>query len=313
MIFAILSAIYLGWSLGSNDAANIFGTAVSSKMLKFVTAGILASVFVILGAVLEGQGGLRTLSTLTTQDIETAGIISFGTALTITLMTVIKLPASTSQAVVGSIIGVGILQHDVNTAGLAKVLTCWILTPVGGFLVAIITYRLLAFLFNRLDLDIGRHDMVLKVGLIVAGCYGSYALGANNVANVTGVLYGADILSGFAAVLIGGAAIAFGILTFSRGVMGTVGRGIVGLDAFSALVVVVAEAVTVHVYAIIGVPVSTSQAVIGAVLGIGVLKRAEAIRIRAVYGIFTGWVCTPLIAGLLTMFIYFVLHLRYTG
>ncbi len=95
--------------------------------------------------------------------------------------------------------------------------------------------------------------------------------------------------------------------------MGTVGKGIIRLDAFSALVVVVAEAVTVHVYAIIGVPVSTSQAVIGAILGIGVLKRIEATNWRAVRGIFSGWLATPLIAGLISAGIYFVLHLEYTG
>lgn len=66
--------------------------------------------------------------------------------------------------------------------------------------------------------------------------------------------------------------IALGILTFSRGVMETAGRKLVRLDPFSALVVVLAEAVTVHFYTFIGVPVSTSQAVIGAVLGVGIVK-----------------------------------------
>jgi PiT family inorganic phosphate transporter len=61
------------------------------------------------------------------------------------------------------------------------------------------------------------------------------------------------------------------------------------------------------------VPVSTSQAVIGAVLGIGVLKRIEATNFRAVRGIFTGWLATPLIAGLISAGTWFALHLEYTG
>ena len=74
----------------------------------------------------------------------------------------------------------------------------------------------------------------------------------------------------------------------SKGVMKTVGRGIVKLDACSALIVVLSNAITVHIYAIIGVPVSTSQAVVGAVLGIGLLMRAEALKKRAILGAFSG-------------------------
>jgi len=53
----IIPALYLGWSLGANDAANIFGTAVSSKMVRFKTAVFIASIFVILGSLIEGKTG----------------------------------------------------------------------------------------------------------------------------------------------------------------------------------------------------------------------------------------------------------------
>jgi PiT family inorganic phosphate transporter len=313
LIAALLSSIYLGWSLGTNDAANIFGTAVASRMIRFTTAAVLASIFVILGACIDGYEGVHTLSSLTTQNVQTAGITAFAAALTVTLMTILKLPVSTSQGVVGSIIGVGIMQNDVNFANLYKIILCWIGTPIGAFVIAIITYLLLAQVFNRMRIGIVNHDIILKVGLVIAGCYGAYALGANNVANVTGVLAAAKVVTPFQAVVIGGVSIALGIITFSRGVMGTVGKGIVKLDAFSSLVVVIAEAITVHIYAVIGVPVSTSQAVIGAVLGIGILKRIEAIRFKAAMGIFYGWLATPIIACGLSMLCYVVLHLEYTG
>jgi PiT family inorganic phosphate transporter len=76
---------------------------------------------------------------------------------------------------------------------------------------------------------------------------------------------------------------------------------------------VLSNAVTVHIYAVVGVPVSTSQAVVGAVLGIGLLKRAEALKKRAILGVFSGWIATPFTAALVSMFIYFVTHLRYVG
>jgi PiT family inorganic phosphate transporter len=228
-------------------------------------------------------------------------------------MTVLKLPVSTSQAVVGSIVGVGIMQKHIALTGLGKILVCWIGTPIGACIISIILYLLLARFLNRLRLSIWDYDFVMRAGLIITGCYGAYALGANNVANVTAVFYGAGLLSVEAAALIGGVSIALGIITFSKGVMNTVGKGIVKFDAYSAFIVVLSNAITVHMYAGIGVPVSTSQAVVGAILGIGLLKRAEALKKRPVVGVFSGWVATPIIAALFSVFIYFITHLKYVG
>jgi PiT family inorganic phosphate transporter len=312
-MFYLISALYLGWSLGANDAANIFGTAVSSRMVKFLTAGILASIFVILGSILEGRAGIETIGRLSAMDLGAAGISSLAAAIAVTIMTILKLPVSTSQAVVGSIIGVGVMQKHVALTGLDKIIICWIGTPIGGCIFSMILYLILARIINRLKPSLTGLDFIMRAGLIITGCYGAYALGANNVANVTAVFYGAGFLSLQAAALIGGASIALGIVTFSKGVMQTVGKGIVKLDAFSALIVVLSNAITVHIYAIIGVPVSTSQAVVGAVLGIGLLKRAEALKTRAIIGVFSGWIATPVIAALVSMFIYFVIHLKYVG
>ena len=312
-MFYLISALYLGWSLGANDAANIFGTAVSSKMVRFITAAILASLFVILGAILEGRAGIETIGRLSAMDLGTAGISSLAAAIAVTIMTILKLPVSTSQAVVGSILGVGIMQKQAALTGLGKIIVCWIGTPIGGCIFSIILYLILARAINRFRPSWAAFDFIMRAGLIITGCYGAYALGANNVANVTAVFYGAGLLSIETAALIGGVSIALGILTFSKGVMKTVGRGIVRLDAYSALIVVLSNAITVHIYAVIGVPVSSSQAVVGAVVGIGLLKRAEALKRRAILGVLSGWIATPFIAALVSVFIYFVTHLTYVG
>jgi PiT family inorganic phosphate transporter len=125
------------------------------------------------------------------------------------------------------------------------------------------------------------------------------------------VFVGAGVLTVFQAALIGGLSIAFGVLTYSRGVMETVGRKLVRLDPFSALIVVLAEALTVHFNAIIGVPISTTQAVIGAVLGVGLIKGAKTINRKMLYGIFAGWFLTPALACFIAMCIDFALHLKY--
>ena len=308
---SLLGGIFLGWSLGANDAANVFGTAVSSRMVKFWTAAILAAAFVLAGALVEGQSGIETLQNLTSFTSNQAIVASVAAAVTVTLMTFLGLPVSTSQAVVGAILGVGLLNRQLNFAELGKVVVCWLGTPVGGIVLGIIVYKLLAAIANSMNLNIFQSDILLRLCLIIAGSYGAYALGANNVANVTAVFVGAGMLSVSAAVLIGGLSIGLGILTFSRGVMETVGKKVVRLDPFSALVVVLAEAITVHIYALIGVPVSTSQAVIGAVLGVGIIKGVNTIQRRTLGHIFLAWFITPFIASLVALFLDFAIHLRY--
>lgn len=310
-MLSLLGGVFLGWSLGANDAANTFGAAVSSRMLKFWTAAALAASFVLFGALLEGKAGIETLAGLTTLSLKQAVVSSVAAAVTVTLMTLLGLPVSTSQAAVGAILGIGFLNHQVNLAGLGKVVACWVGTPIGGLIAAVGLHKILAFVFNRWGLDLIRSDICLRLALILAGIYASYALGANNVANVTAVFVGAGKLSVFNACLIGGGSIALGILTFSRGVMQTVGRKLVRLDPFSALIVVLAEGFTVHFYTYLGVPVSTSQAIVGAVLGIGILKGINTVNRRTMTSIVIGWLLTPAITAFIAIAIYFSIHLRY--
>ncbi|MCG8571648.1 MAG: inorganic phosphate transporter family protein [Spirochaetes bacterium] len=309
-MYRIFSGIFLGWALGANDSANVFGTAVSSKMIKYRIAVLLTAFFVILGAILQGRQGLHTLSGLTTQSQLTAFITSLAAAMTVTIMTISKLPISTSQAVVGAILGIGIMTDQLNLTGLFKIILCWIGTPFGGIIFSVLFYKIFQFVFRLLKPTLFLTDSILKIGLVLAGCYGAYALGANNVANVTGVYVG-NLLTPLQAVSIGGISIALGVITFSKNVMLTVGKSIVKLDAFSALVVVLGQAVTVHIYALIGVPVSTSQAVVGAVLGIGLLKGLHLVNIKNALKVFSGWGLTPVLSAFFSIVIYFVMHLKY--
>ena len=310
-MFSLLGGIFLGWSLGANDASNVFGTAVASKMLKFRTAALLASAFVILGALISGQAGIDTLSGLTRIDLEQAIISSVAAGLAVTFMTLLRLPVSTSQAVVGGIVGIGIINKQVNLGGLGKVMICWIGTPIGAMVLALFLYRLLGLIYNRLNLNMFKSDIVLRLCLIITGSYGAYALGANNVANVTAVFVGAGLLNVFSAAMIGGASIALGILTFSRPVMETVGEKLVKLDPFSALVVVLSLSVTMHIYTLVGVPVSSSQAVVGGVLGVGIVKGVNTVKAKTLLHILLGWLFTPVVSCLLALAIYFAVHLQY--
>jgi PiT family inorganic phosphate transporter len=307
----LLGGVFMGWSLGSNDASNCFGSAVASRMVRFWTAAVLCASFVLIGALLEGRAGIETLAGLTPIDLDQAVVITIAAAVTVTLMTVLGLPVSTSQAAVGAILGIGFLNQEVNLAGLGKVVVCWFGTPIGAVAVCAVLYKLFAYVYNRLPVSVIRADILLRAALIVAGSYASYTLGANNVANTTAVFVGAGMLTVFQAALIGGLSIGSGVLTYSRKVMETVGSRLVRLDPFSALMVILAEGLTVHFFTVVGVPVSTSQAVVGAVLGVGLVRGANTIKRKTLYGIFTGWFLTPPVACFIAMCIDFALHLRY--
>lgn len=312
-MISLLGGIFLGWSLGANDASNIFGAAVSSRMIKFWTAAVLASVFVIAGALISGRAGIETIQGLTSFNLSQAVVSSVAAAVTVTIMTFLGLPVSTSQSVVGAIIGIGIINAQMDAAGLGKVFICWITTPLGGTLITLVLYKLLAGVYNAMRISLFGSDRLMKIGLVITGSYGAYALGANNVANVTAVFVGAGKLSVSAAALIGGVSIALGIMTFSRPVMETVGKRLVALDPFSALMVSLSLGITIHIYTLIGVPVSSSQAVIGGVLGIGIIKGAATVSLTTLRNILVGWFLTPVIACIIALLITFGLYLEYVG
>ena len=317
------TSCYVALAQGANDVANAIGPlAVIYFLVKTGTVGVQVPVPIYLllfggvgiacGIGMAGHRVMDTIGRKITTLTNTRGFsVDFAAATTVMVASKLGLPVSTSQGVVGAILGIGFLNRQVDLNGLSKVVVCWIGTPVGGLIVAIMVYMLLSAAINRLRIDLFRTDILLRILLIAAGSYAAYALGANNVANVTAVFVGAGHISALTATLIGGLSIALGILTFSRSVMETVGRKLVRLDPFSALVVVLAEAITVHFFTFVGVPVSTSQAVIGAVLGVGIIKGAKTVSRRTLSSILIGWILTPAAACIIAIVLYVVIHLKY--
>jgi inorganic phosphate transporter, PiT family len=298
----LLSGVYLGWSLGANDAANVFGTAVASRIIPYRRACLLCSLFIILGALLQGRHGINTLANLLPTDasLSLLVIVSVSAAVTVTIMTFCRLPISASQAAIGAIVGIGLAHGQMEWKLLQKVILCWIATPIGAMVIACIVYKALGIFLTHVPMSLLTRDKILWGGLLIMGMYGSYALGANNVANATGIFSGQfPGLTDTHLALIGSIAIALGVLTYAKRVMFAVGAGIMPLDAFTAFVAVSAMSITVHIFAIVGVPVSTSQGIIGAILGIGFMRQMTAIRFRVLRNISFGWLLTPIVALLL--------------
>ena len=337
VIVFLSSGLFLGWSLGANDAANVFGTAVGTRMVKFSTAAFICSAFIILGAVISGAGASHTLGKLgAVNAIAGSFMAAFSAAVTVYGMTRAGLPVSTSQAVVGAIIGWNLFSgYPTDTAALLKIVGTWIACPLLAGVIGVVLFRVTTIVVAWAKLHIYRLDAYTRLGLILAGAFGSYSLGANNIANVMGVFVPANPFTsisfgGFVSLtgvqqlfLLGAIAIAVGVYTYSKKVMLTVGTGLLPMSPVAAWVVVVAHSIVLFLFASQGlehflanaglptiplVPVSSSQAVVGAVIGIGLLKGGRGIKWSVLVNIASGWVTTPLVSCLVCFVALFFLQ-----
>ena len=301
MILALLPAVFFGWTLGRNDAANIYGTTVTSGILKYRSAALISSLAVLTGAIVGGAGGMETLSSLSSHTLLSASVNAAAAGISVLLLNRLGLPVSSSQAVVGSVIGIGLLEGGVDWLIVLKIAACWITTPLGSAIAAFLLYRLVGSAFRMIH-SIQIQDLILKALAIIIGGFGSFALGANNVANITGTF--ADIIGIDKAVLIGGLSISAGAVMLSKRVMYTIGTRIVALESFASVIALLAQSLTVLVYAFIGVPVSVSQAIVGAVIGVGLARGSKNFDARLIRRILLGWVSTPVISGLISLALY---------
>ncbi|PNE23700.1 phosphate permease [Mesotoga sp. Brook.08.YT.4.2.5.1] len=305
MFLAFLPAVFFGWTLGRNDAANIYGTTVTSGILKYRSAALISSFAVLVGAILGGAGGMQTLSSLSSHTLLSASVNAAAAGISVLLLNRLGLPVSSSQAVVGSVVGIGLLSGSVDWLVVLKIVSCWITTPLVAAIVALFLYRLIGVAFKRVR-SILVQDILLKSLAVIVGGFGSFALGANNVANITGTF--ADIIGVEKAVLIGGLSISAGAIMFSKRVMYTIGTKIVALESFASVIALLAQSLTVLIYAFIGVPVSVSQAIVGAVIGVGLARGSRNFDARLLKRIVFGWVSTPVISGLISVALYIAIN-----
>ena len=231
-------------------------------MVQFKTAAIICSIFVILGAVISGAGTTTTLGKLgAINALPGAFIAAFTAALAVYTMTKIGLPVSTSQAIVGAIIGWNLFSGTpTETNTLTHILSTWVLCPILAAIFSAVIYKIMIWFIRRAKLHLLRTDAYTRIGLIVAGILGAYSLGANNIANVVGVFmpakptdFNLTEVTVFSATqqlfLIGAIAIAFGVFTYSKRVMLTVGSELLPLSPIAAWVAVISHSIVLFLFA----------------------------------------------------------------
>jgi len=318
-IVALLAGFYVAWNIGANDSANCVGTAVGGRILSYRRAIAIVILFVLLGAVLEGWKNMKTVGediiivsdgTNPLSEVPRAAIAALLAAgIWVTTATTLRLPVSTSQSMVGAVIGAGLLlsyaQPDIGASvqfgTLGIIAISWLLNPMFAAILAFILLKAFTPLLRRIK-NIVLLNQVLMILIIVASASTAYALGANDIGTSTGVVYaffggdGPDFRLMLLIGLFGGVALAVGVVTYSRRVMHTVGTGITRLDALTAFAAQMGAAITVWSFVQFHIPVSTTQAIIGAVAGAGLVKGAAAVSGRKLGHIGIAWVLTPAVA-----------------
>jgi PiT family inorganic phosphate transporter len=336
-LFYLSSGLFLGWSLGANNAANFFGTAVGTRMIRFTTAAIVCSIFVIIGAVVSGAGASHTLGKLgAISTLPGAFTVAFSAALVAMFMTKAGIPISTSQAVVGGIIGWNLFSHTATDfTALYKIVGTWVFSPVLSALFSALLFLLVRWLLRRFPVHMFTLDAWTRAALVIVGGFGAYSLGANNIGNVMGIFVSSSPFSdipipGIGTLtsiqqlfLLGSIAIAVGVITYSKRVMLTVGSDIYKLSPITALIVVLAVSLTLflfasqslynfltshHLPAFPLVPVSSSQAIVGAVMGISLAKGGRNLNVKVLGKISLGWIATPIASAVIAYVLLFVMQ-----
>ena len=173
MYLLLFAGLFMGWSLGTNDAANAFGTAVATRVIKYRTAVTIIAALVIVGAFTGGANNIDKVAELATSNKVTAtiggiaiavGVLTYskkvmmtvgsniasisqldGFIVIIGMALTVGIPVSTSQAVVGAVIGAGLVKgvDNIHFSILGRIALAWISSPtVAGlltYLVAVAT------------------------------------------------------------------------------------------------------------------------------------------------------------------------------
>ncbi|MBU2638647.1 MAG: inorganic phosphate transporter family protein [Nanoarchaeota archaeon] len=310
-ILIIVCGIFVGWTIGTNDAANCMGTAVGAGLTSYRKAVWIVAFMALLGAVISGRAVAKTMGKgiVDASAIPLISILAvlIAAGLYVTIMTFLSLPVSTSQAVMGGIAGMGlILGVNVKWFTLSKIFLLGFVTPILALVFSYILYKLYArivvlkpFLFI---------ERFLGWAVLLSGAFLAYSMGANNLGNSMGLVTGSNILGMFSACVIGGIAMGFGSVTLGIRVMKTISTRITELSAHGAFAAQAGSAIAIYILSVFGVPTSTSFGIVGGVAGVGLVKGIGALQKDTLKRILSGWIMTPIATAVLAIIVFKIIE-----
>ena len=305
LIYLILASI-VSFVIAANNSADSVGTLYGSQITSYYKAAIFSGIFVLMGTLLEGWkmagaigGGLVTNSL----SLEMSLMVLLSTAILLFLFTYLSMPLSASQILVGSIIGVAIAYvWKVNLEFVIMVVTSWGITLGAGIGFAYLIYRIMSIFIKKVSMF--ALSKFYTVSLFTGSAFIAYTLGANTI----GLVASLDL--SFYSILIAGVSGLLGTVFFGRRTVITVGKKITSLDPPRAFSAQLAGALIVEIFTQVHFPASLTQAVIGGVIGTGLIKGYRELNKKTVRELAVSWTLAPILAFLITYILVIVLSLH---
>jgi PiT family inorganic phosphate transporter len=318
LVLALITvALVFDYINGFHDAANSIATVVSTRVLTPGQAVVWAAAFNFLAAFGFGTAVAKTVgSGMVDLNVVTSAVIFSGLlgAIAWDLITwYVGLPTSSSHALVGGYAGAAIAKAGwkaVILSGWTKTLIFIVLAPllgmVLGFLISIITLWMFRnFSPHRVD------RWFRKLQLLSAAAY-SLGHGTNDAQKTMGIIAGVLLTAGYIdkffiplwVILAAHAAIGLGTLSGGWRIVHTMGSKITKLQPFGGFAAETAGAITLFTASSLGVPVSTTHTITGAIIGVGSVRRVSAVRWGVATQIVWAWVLTIPASALIASIAY---------
>ncbi len=306
-ILLIFAGLLVGWCIGANSGANCMGTSVGAGIMSYRKAALIVGFFAILGATFQGVAPMITIGKgiIVPTDITLMATIAalLGAALSVIVFTLFGLPVSTTQVIIGSIAGIGIVVvKPVNWHVFSKIFAWGFGSFAVSLAISFLIYKFILGLFSKGKFIFIERKIYILV--IVSAAFLAYSLGANNIGLAMGLIVSNNLMRPALAGLVGGIALAFGASTLGIRVMRTIGMRITTLDATMAFSAQFSAAIIVYALALAGIPTSTTFAIVGGVVGVGLVKGIASVDGATIKRIAFGWLATPLIGALFAVLLF---------
>ena len=313
LVTLVVVALVFDFMNGRNDAANSIATIVSTRVLAPRYAVAWAAFFNFVAFLVFGLSVASTVGKgLIAPEVISDQVI-FGALIGAISWQIITgyfgIPSSSSHALIGGLVGAGVQSAGVNAIvwqGLGKTASGIVVSPMTGLVIALLLVLLVSWGFMRVAPakadTIFRRVQFISASLYALGHGGNDAQKTMGI--ITALLYAHGELSGdfhvpFWVVVSCNAAMALGTLLGGWRIVHTMGSRITHLSPMQGVCAETAGSITLFFATHLGVPVSTTQTITGAIVGVGAARRASAVRWGVAREIITAWIITMPAAALI--------------
>ena len=323
VVFIIFVALVFDFINGFHDAANSIATVVSTRVLTPLQAVVWAAFFNFVAAFGFGVHVANTVGRgvvhpgVVDEWVILAGLVG---AIAWDLLTWWwGLPTSSSHALIGGFAGAAVVKAGFGSLvapGLIKIGVFMVLAPLIGFVVGFLMMLLTLWVFR--NATPGRVDRIFRRGQLLSAAAYSLGHGTNDAQKTMGIIavllfstghLGTEFYVPFWVVLAAHAALALGTMAGGWRIVKTMGMRITKLRPVGGFCAETAGAVTLIGTALGGIPVSTTQTISGAIMGVGALQRLSAVRWGVAGRILWAWVLTIPASALVAAVTWLLLRL----